>query len=528
MAAAQREPRGARRGIAVVGADGRLIDCDAAFLAALGRGQIAPGVALAELVPELAGADFGHRGSLACAGGDGRPAVAVDVRPLDGGAAVLFVAPSAGPPVAGVGPTPERTAFLGMVARALAGAHAEPAGGVALMIVAVEGGLGLRLRAETAGDPVIAACAERLRRALGPERTVAALGGAELAVLFEPGAGESAPEALAQAVIGACAAPFTIDGAEVHLAARVGVAVAAAGEASAATLMQHADAALGAARIEARPAFRIFDRALGERLREQVALRTEIRRAIARGEFELFYQPVVALDSGRLAGFEALVYWRHPERGLIGPDRFIAAAEAAGLIVPLGNWTLQAACRQLALWRKAGLAGIEAVTIGVNVSGGQFATHELIDHARAALRATGAPAQAITLEITETLLLEDPDFAAEALADLKALDFRLAMDDFGSGHSALGYLLRYPFDTLKVDREFVRGLDRDPQRRAVVRVLALLADALGMTIVAEGVETGAELDALRALGYDYGQGFYFARPLDAAAAERLIAERPTW
>jgi EAL domain-containing protein (putative c-di-GMP-specific phosphodiesterase class I) len=264
-------------------------------------------------------------------------------------------------------------------------------------------------------------------------------------------------------------------------------------------------------------------------MRSSARLRLEtenaLHRALERDELRNFYQPIVDIKSGTCAGAEALVRWQHPERGLVAPDSFIDLAEESGLIVPLGRWVLEAACRQLMEWRAAGQVS-ESFKIAVNLSPPQLAQPDLVQQVADALERTGAPAERIFLEITESVLMAET--SVDAMVALRALGVRLSIDDFGTGYSSLGYLRRFPVDTVKVDRSFVDGLGTESEDSAIVAAVVSLGHALGLTVVAEGVETERQLAELRALGCDRAQGFWFAPPQSAEVFASVIANSQRW
>jgi EAL domain-containing protein (putative c-di-GMP-specific phosphodiesterase class I) len=245
-----------------------------------------------------------------------------------------------------------------------------------------------------------------------------------------------------------------------------------------------------------------------------------LRRALARGEFDLHYQPKQAIAGGAITGMEALLRWRHAELGMVAPDRFIPIAEESGLIVPIGEWVLRTACAHAAALRA--VAGIEHPRVAVNLSARQFADQALVPLIESVLAQTLLPAACLELEITESLVMHSPEQAARLLAQLKEMGVALAMDDFGTGYSSLAYLHNFPVHALKVDRSFVNRMDRTLQQSAIVKAIVSLAQNLGMGVVAEGVETRAQADALRALGCRHAQGFLFSEPLPADQAERLL------
>jgi EAL domain-containing protein (putative c-di-GMP-specific phosphodiesterase class I) len=262
---------------------------------------------------------------------------------------------------------------------------------------------------------------------------------------------------------------------------------------------------------------------------ERLQLETDLRMALKRREFLLYYQPFVCLTTGKIIGFEALVRWQHPLRGLVSPVKFIPVAEETGAIVPLGEWVLEEACRQLRLWE--GMFDFDRPLImSVNLSGKQFAQPNLVARIQEILEATGLSAQSLKLEITESVVMDDVESAIEVLKDMKALKVKLGIDDFGTGYSSLSYLSRFPTDTLKVDKSFVGRMETESEGEnvAIVRTIVTLAHALGMDVIAEGVETAAQLAKLRAIGCEYGQGYFFAKPLPSDEATALMASRPQW
>jgi EAL domain-containing protein (putative c-di-GMP-specific phosphodiesterase class I) len=261
---------------------------------------------------------------------------------------------------------------------------------------------------------------------------------------------------------------------------------------------------------------------------ERLRLETDLRMALKRREFLLHYQPFVCLVSGKIIGFEALVRWQHPQRGLISPVKFIPVAEETGAIIPLGEWVLEEACRQLRLWE--GMFDFDRPLImSVNLSGKQFAQPDLVDRLKAILAATGLSAESLKLEITESVVMDDVESAIGVLKQMKALNVKLGIDDFGTGYSSLSYLSRFPTDTLKVDKSFVGLMELgEGENVAIVRTIVTLAHALGMDVIAEGVETAAQLARLRAIGCEYGQGYFFAKPLPSEDVTALIASEPQW
>ena len=373
------------------------------------------------------------------------------------------------------------------------------------------------------GDQVLIEVSRRLRRVAanllhpedaGSEHTVARFGGDEFVVLCEP---PSDPVRLAHRLLATFDEPFTLHGQSYFLSASIGVASPEGGHSQPTELIRDADTAMYRAKELGRGRVEIFDEAARAAAVARVHTEHLLRGAAERGELRLYYQPVMDLKTGRVVEAEALVRWQHPTMGLVGPSEFIEAAEDTGLIIPIGEWVMKTACRQAAIWSRAG----EPIDLAVNVSARQLADDDFLSVVVDAVdppEAHNGPPIGVTLEITERVLIRDPESVAERLADLKALGLKLSMDDFGTGYSSLSNLRRYPFDSLKIDRRFVNGvLDREDDG-TIVRAIIALAHGLGKTVVAEGVETAEQLSALRALGCDMAQGFHVGTPQPATAS----------
>jgi len=298
------------------------------------------------------------------------------------------------------------------------------------------------------------------------------------------------------------------------------------GEAAEAVL-RDAETALHRAKAAGRARVEVFDLAMRERILARRDREVELRRAVEEGELDLAYQPIVRLADGVIEGFEALVRWRHPERGLLAPAAFIDDAEATGAILPIGRWVIAEAVRRAAAWNTA-QPGRPPVGVTVNVSPLQFADADLVPFIAEQIDRNGLAPRQLGIEITENVILSDETDNVERIAALQRLGVRLLLDDFGTGYSSLGYVQRFALDTLKLDRSFVRGIGRDDRETAIVVAVCQMSRALGLAVVAEGVETREQLASLQALGCEYAQGYYFARPLTPAKAERLLAGVPPW
>ena len=375
-----------------------------------------------------------------------------------------------------------------------------------------------------AGDRLLEAVAARLLKATRGCDTVARLGGDEFAVLLDGMADAGDAGAVVQRVEAALRAPVSLDVRDVTVGASVGVAHAR-GDEGADELLRNADMAMYRAKAAGKGGHAVYEPAMHRALLERLELEHDLRGAAARGELELLYQPLVELRGDRLLGFEALVRWRHPARGTIPPSAFIPLAEESGLIVELGRWVLRAACEQLRCW-DATLGAAFRPAVSVNVSGRQLDDARFVGEVAAALAAAGVAPGRLTLEVTESVIMRDPDATLERLRALKALGVSLAIDDFGTGYSSLSYLRRFPVDALKIDKSFVDGVADGGSDAALARTIVALAEMLGIRSVAEGIERPEQRAQLAALGCDVGQGYLFARPLAAGDAAAALAEAP--
>ncbi|HWA38801.1 MAG TPA: EAL domain-containing protein [Burkholderiales bacterium] len=370
-----------------------------------------------------------------------------------------------------------------------------------------------------AGDAMLRAVAQRLRGCLREGDTVARLGGDEFTAILEDVHGATDVQVLAEKMMAALEQPVVHDGREFFATASIGFALYPDDGEDADALLAHADTAMYQAKGEGGNAFEHFVPDMAEAARGRVTLESGLRRALERGELELHYQPIFRLGDRSLSGAEALLRWRHPERGLVAPGEFIAVAEATGLIVPIGAWVLREACAQAKRWR----AVRPDLRIGVNCSARQFRRAGLVETVRGALARSGLAADGVVLEITESLLMENPEGSRKVLDDVKALGLRVALDDFGTGYSSLAYLRRFPIDGLKIDRSFIRDLTTDPEDAKIVRAVIHLARDLRLAVTAEGIETPAQLDFVLAHGCDFGQGYLFGRPVPVAEFEKHLA-----
>jgi diguanylate cyclase (GGDEF)-like protein len=365
------------------------------------------------------------------------------------------------------------------------------------------------------GDALLKAFAERLKACLGEAAMIARLSADEFAVLQTNGEQPFAATSLASNLIESMDRPFELDGEQVTLSISIGIAVSAGEHDDADELLKNADLALHRAKGEGGGTYRFFESGMDAEMQDRCKLQLDLRKALANGEFELHYQPVVNLERNEISGMEALLRWDHPERGKVAPAVFIPVAEETGLILPIGEWALRKACADAAQWP-------EHVKVAVNLSPAQFRSPNLVKMVFAALAASGLATGRLELEITESVLLHDNAATVATLHQLRSLGVRIAMDDFGTGYSSLGYLRSFPFDKLKIDRCFVKDLAEDSGSLAILRAVSNLGSSLGMATTAEGVETQEQVDKVRAEGCTEMQGYYFSPPRPIEEIERLF------
>jgi diguanylate cyclase (GGDEF)-like protein len=371
------------------------------------------------------------------------------------------------------------------------------------------------------GDKLLVGIARRLETATRPGDTVSRLGGDEFTILLDDLGDAAEAEAVAGRLLRELAMPYNLGGHEVFTSVSIGVARSAPGYQHPEEILRDADTAMYRAKQLGKARYEVFDQTMHARAVDRLETERDLRRAVERREMFLQYQPIVSLETGAVRGFEALVRWRHPERGVMPPTKFIPLAEETGLIIPIGMWVLGEACRQMRRWQELYPAD-EPLTISVNLSGRQFTQPDLLEQIEAVLRETGLDPRGLKLEITESVVMENLEAATRTLERLRALGVELSVDDFGTGYSSLSYLQRFPVSTLKIDRSFVSRMTESGGTAEIVRTVMRLAQNLGMGVVAEGVETERQREMLRALECEFGQGFYFSRPMDGDAAEALI------
>jgi diguanylate cyclase (GGDEF)-like protein len=372
------------------------------------------------------------------------------------------------------------------------------------------------------GDRLLVAVGERLTSCLRPGDTVARFGGDEFGLILDGIDGPEVADGVAARILEELRVPFTLGGRDWFINASIGIALARPGRSTPDDLFREAEIALVQAKRDAGARYIFFEPAMSTATLERVELEDDLRRAIAGGELRLHYQPLVDLASDRIVGLEALVRWQHPTRGLVPPLSFIPLAEETGLILPLGRWVLETACRQARAWHDE-MPGSQLV-MSVNLSARQFTQPDLIDQIAAILAETGLPAHLLELEITETVLMDQSEAGTRALRALRELGVQLVLDDFGTGYSSLAYLRHLPLDTIKIDRSFVNGLEDDDANLPIVQAVIALAHGLGIGVVAEGIETAAQLDRLRTLVCDRGQGYFYARPQPPEELAAMLAK----
>jgi len=368
-----------------------------------------------------------------------------------------------------------------------------------------------------AGDELLVVVARRLESCLRPEDTCARLGGDEFAIMVENISAADAAVVVARRILAAVAEPLRVLGSDVVVQGSVGIALGS-GEQSTSEILRSADLAMYRAKHDGKSRYALYEPAMHEDVLERLSLKADLQRSVVAEEFEVHYQPIVALQTGAIAGLEALVRWRHPERGLVPPDDFIPLAEETGLILPLGRFVLASACRDVRRWRSLGYGDLG---VSVNISAKQLASATLPAEVTEALRESGLDPSALILEITESMLLDSHAVIAR-LAELKRLGVRIAIDDFGTGYSSLNYLRRFPVDMLKIAKPFVDQIGSDADQERLAEAILQLGATLGLDTVAEGIEDAAQRDRLRRLRCRYGQGFFFSPPLPAVDVDPFL------
>jgi diguanylate cyclase (GGDEF)-like protein/PAS domain S-box-containing protein len=377
------------------------------------------------------------------------------------------------------------------------------------------------------GDRLLVTIARRLELALRPGDSVARLGGDEFTILLDDLRDEAAAQRVAERIQRELMAPFHIAGQELYASCSIGIALSSTGYTKPEDVLRDADTAMYRAKAGGRARHMLFDTAMHQRAVLVLQTEADLRRAVEREELRLQFQPIVSLSSGRITGVEALVRWEHPERGRVSPGEFIPVAEESGLIVGVDRWVLRQACREVASW-DLHPDGPEGFRVNVNLSPRQLGLGDLAQHVAGVLEETGVDPASLRLEITETAMMEQHDAAVVALGELKQLGVQISVDDFGTGYSSLARLHDFPIDSLKVDRSFVEVMGATGETSRMARTIVMIGRSLGLSVIAEGVETARQLELLRELRCDAAQGYFFSRPLDGPAARELVVAGRAW
>ena len=373
-----------------------------------------------------------------------------------------------------------------------------------------------------AGDQLLVEIAKRLRATVRPGDTVARIGGDEFTILVDDLNNADEAKVIAGRLLRKLGEPFNISGREIFVTASIGITLSTIGYERPEDALRDADMAMYQAKTMGKARYEVFDKSMNANAESQLQIQTDLWRAVERAELALDYQPIVCLRTGKIAGFEALLRWQHPSRGLISPMEFISVAEETGLIVPIGRWVLEQACLQIRQWQKV-YPSEPPLYVSVNLSAKQFMQPDLIDLVSVALDRSGLQPSSLKVEITESMVMRDVELATKMLVYLKALGIDVSIDDFGTGYSSLSYLHRFPISTLKVDRSFVSSMSNNHESMEIVRTIVALAGNLSMNVVAEGVETLDQVSKLLQMNCGYGQGYFFSQALNAEGAAGLLS-----
>jgi diguanylate cyclase (GGDEF)-like protein len=418
---------------------------------------------------------------------------------------------------------PNRELLADRIAHALAGRHPAASSSVAVLLLDLDR---FKVINETlghaAGDGLLQAVGQRLLHALRPGDTVARFAGDQFAIVLDPIESVGEAVAVAERLAAELRAPFSMHDRDWFISAAMGIALPDGERSTPDELLREAEIAMVRAKGDPVRRHAVFEPTMSDQTIERLDLESDLRRALDQHELRLHYQPIVDLRSEEILGFEALVRWQHPVRGLVPPLAFIPMAEETGLIVPLGRWVLETACQQAARWQRSAVrGGFTPPFVSVNLSARQFMQADLVEQIGGALATTGIEPDMLELEITESVVMDRSEAGIRTLRQLRALGVRLVLDDFGTGYSSLAYLKHLPLDTIKVDRTFVAGIE-EPADRSIVDAVIAMAHGLGIDVVAEGIETERQAERLRELGCDRGQGFLFARPMPVERVTALL------
>jgi diguanylate cyclase (GGDEF)-like protein len=375
----------------------------------------------------------------------------------------------------------------------------------------------------THGDLLLVAFAERLERTLRPVDTLARFGGDEFAILLSGIVDTTDAVRVAERIHEELLLPFDLDKNSAFATASIGIALSSSGYERPEDILRDADTAMYRAKENGKARYEMFDQGMHARAVSRLQLESDLQQAVEQKQFCVYYQPIIALETGRLSGFEALVRWNHPRRGIISPADFIPVAEETGLIVPLGRWVLEESCAKIRHWQQKSPSH-RALSLSVNLSGRQVSQPDLVEQIKQALHDSKLSPHCLKLEITESVVMENAEAATIMFKQLRTLGVQLSIDDFGTGYSSLSYLHKFPLNYLKIDRSFVSRMATADDNSEIVRTIATLAHNLGMEVIAEGIETEEQHQQLKALGCEYGQGYLFSRPVDDRGAEHLLAK----
>ena len=374
------------------------------------------------------------------------------------------------------------------------------------------------------GDEILITCAQRLSNCVTSKTTLARLGGDEFTILLEQIADSNDAVLVAKKILQEFAQPFQVNNRSLTITVSIGIVIATENYRQEIDLLRDADTALYRAKELGKARYEIFDRQMYVQAMHRLELENELRQGILRGELVLYYQPIISLHNMKLSGFEALVRWQHPQRGFMNPGEFIPLAEETGLIISLGKWVMHEACNQLKVWQDK-LPEAHSLIMSINVTGDELRSPGFLTSIDKIIAKTQVNSSRLKLEMTESVLIEDSEEVIKVLEQIKARNIQLSIDDFGTGYSSLSYLPQFPVDNLKIDRSFVNAMDVGQQNMEIVKTIFTLAQALNMQVIAEGIETEAQLSSLRALGVEFGQGFLFSKPLTPELSEKMIGKQ---
>lgn len=424
---------------------------------------------------------------------------------------------------------PDRTLFLESVEGALRHARQNEGHEFAVLLLNLDR---FKVANESlghgAGDQVLISTARKLEACVAPGDVVARLGGDEFALLLNRINSDEEAIQTAERIQKRLSLPITANRQEIFISVSIGIVTGRIGHTRAEEVLRDAHSAMDRAKASGKARYEIFDKGMTSRVGSSLQMEADLRRALGRFELRLDYQPIVSLSTGIIDGFECLIRWHHPTRGMVSPGQFIPLAEETGLIIPIGFWALKEACNQLAKWQTGNRPRALPLTVAVNISPKQFVQPNFVEQIKQIIKRSGVDPSYLKLEITESAIIDNTDAAIEMVTQLKASGIKICLDDFGTGYSSLSYLHRFPFNVLKIDQSFVSQMDTDAKNEEIVRTIIALGHNLNMDIVAEGVERAPHLAQLRALKCHYGQGYFFAGGMDAHNAQELVTANPQW